>query len=217
MRMLSAKEANRIYFRQAYRIGRHGWATEKPSSYAVGFLRRLRRSAAGGRLLDLGCGEGRHAIAAAKLGFRVTAIDYEPLALRRARRFARQAGARGIVFQKADALSLPFSEAGFDIVLDCGCLHHQKKSDWPRYRAGLLRVLKPRGFFVLSVFSPRFYLFRGRRRPWHIAQGAYRRCFTRKDVLELFGRDFEIVGFVEEKGGQRGFWHVLMRCRQKPG
>ena len=136
--------------------------------------------------MDLGCGEGCHAIAAAKLGFRVTAVDYEPLALRRARRFARQAGARGIVFQKADALSLPFSDAGFDIVLDCGCLHHQKKSDWPAYRAGLLRVLKPRGFFVLSVFSPRFYLFRGRRRSWHIAQGAYRRYFTRKDVLELF-------------------------------
>jgi ubiquinone/menaquinone biosynthesis C-methylase UbiE len=215
--MLSAKQANRRYFRRAYRIGRHGWATEKPSSHAVGFLMRLRRSAAGERLLDLGCGEGRHAIAAAKLGFRVTAVDYEPLALRLARRFARQAGARGIVFQKADALSLPFSDEGFDIVLDYGCLHHQKKSDWPRYRAGLLRVLKPRGFFVLSVFSPRFQMFRGRRRPWHIAQGAYRRCFTRKDVLELFGRDFEIVGFVEEKDGQRGSWHVLMKRRQKPG
>ena len=214
--MRTAKQANRRYFREAYRNGHHGWATEKPSPYAVGFLRRLRQSAAGGRLLDLGCGEGRHAIAAAKLGFRVTAVDYEPLALRRARRFARQAGAKGIVFRKADVLSLPFSDAGFDIVLDYGCLHHQKKSDWPRYRAGLLRVLKPRGFFVLSVFSPRFCLFRGRRRPWHIARGAYRRCFARKDVLELFGRDFEILDFVEENGGQHGSWHVLMRRRRKP-
>jgi len=212
--MLSAKEANRRYFRQSYRSGQHGWATEKPSSYAMGFLGRLRLQVEGGRLLDLGCGEGRHAIAAAKLGFRVSAVDYEPLALRRARRFARQAGARGIVFRKADALRLPFSDAVFDIVFDYGCLHHQKKSDWPAYRGGLLRVLKPRGFFVLSVFSPRFQMFRGRRRPWHIAQGAYRRCFTRKDVLELFGRDFKIVGFVEEKDGQRGFWHALMRrCR----
>jgi len=215
--MLSAKQANRRYFRQAYRNGRHGWATKKPSPYAVGFLRRLRRTAVGGRLLDLGCGEGRHAIAAAKLGFKVTAVDYEPLALKRARRFAGQAGARGIDFRKADALRLPFPEAAFDIVLDCGCLHHQKKSDWPQYLAGLLRVLKPGGFFVLSVFSPRFYLFRGRRRPWHIAQGAYRRSFTRKGVGELFGRDFEVLAFVEEKDGRQGFWHVWMKRRWKPG
>jgi ubiquinone/menaquinone biosynthesis C-methylase UbiE len=166
--------------------------------------------------LDLGCGEGRHAIAAAKLGFRVTAVDYEPLALRWARRFASQAGARGIVFRKADALSLPFSDAGFDIVLDCGCLHHQKKSDWPRYRAGLLRVLKPRGFYVLSVFSREFPLFHGSPRPWHIAQGAYRRSFTRGDILELFGRDFEIVELLKEKGDHPGFWHALARRRAEP-
>jgi len=214
--MLSAKEASRRYFRQAYRIGRHGWATEKPSSYAVGFLRRLRRSAAGGRLLDLGCGEGRHAIAAAKLGFRVTAVDYEPLALGRARRFARQAGARGIVFRKADALRLPFSDAGFDIVLDYGCLHHQRKSDWSTYKAILLRVLGPRGFYVLSVFSREFPLFHGSRRPWHIAQGAYRRYFTRGNILELFGREFEIVELLKEKGDHPGFWHALMRRRAEP-
>jgi len=214
--MLSAKQANRRYFQQAYRIGQHGWATEKPSSYAAGFLRRLKRSIPGAKLLDVGCGEGRHAIAAAKLGFRVTAVDYEPLALRRARRFARQAGARGIVFRRADALSLPFSDAGFDVVLDYGCLHHQKKSDWPRYRAGLLRVLKPWGFFVLSVFSREFPLFHGSRRPWHIAQGAYRRYFTRGDILELFGRDFEVVELLKEKGDRPGFWHALMRRRAEP-
>jgi len=33
--------------------------------------------APGSSLLDLGCGEGRHALAAAKLGFSATAIDYE--------------------------------------------------------------------------------------------------------------------------------------------
>jgi len=211
--MPTADEANRRYFRQAYRTGRHGWAAVVPSPYATAFLKRLRRLAPGGRLLDVGCGEGRHAIAAAKLGFRVTAIDYEPLALKRARRFARAKQATDIRFREADVLCLPFADSCFDIILDYGCLHHQRKSDWPAYRAGILRILKPRGFYVLSVFSPRFFLFRGRRRPWHIAQGAYRRCFTRGDILALFGSSFDILELAEEKGDERGFWHALMRRR----
>ena len=209
----SADEANRNYFRQAYRTGRHGWGIQEPSPYAVEFLRRLAallpKNVPGGRLLDVGCGEGRHAIAAAKLGFQVTAIDFEPLALKRARRFAAQHGAKSTRFQVANMLALPFADSAFDIVLDYGCLHHQKKSAWPAYKANVLRVLKPGGFYVLSVFSPRFYLFHGSRRPWHIAQGAYRRYFTRRDLTRLFAGELRIMELTEEKGEHQGFWHLL--------
>jgi len=211
--MPTAREANRRYFENAYRTGEHGWAVEQPSPCAVRYLRRIRRETGAGRLLDLGCGEGRHAIAAARLGFRVTGVDFEPLALRRARRFARSAGAQGIVYRRADALSLPFGKAAFDVVLDFGCLHHQRKADWPAYQEGLLRVLKPEGHFVLSVFSPRFRLFEGGTRRWHIAFGSYRRCFTPEDIDELFGRDFEVIERHEERGEDGGFWHTLMRRR----
>ena len=214
--MLSAKRANRTYFRQAYLSGKHGWGVDRPSPQAVSFLRELRRLVKGVNLLDLGCGEGRHAIAAARLGFAVTAVDYEPLALRCARTRARTAGVSGIVFRRADALDLPFRGPAFNVVLDYGCLHHQKKEDWPAYVAGILRVLKPRGVLVLSVFSPRFYLFKGSR-PWHIAQGAYRRCFTPKDLRGLFGQDFRILKLVEERGDKGGFWHVLLRLCRRPG
>jgi len=211
--MSSAAKANRQYFRDAYRTGRHGWGVDDPSPYAVRFLTRLKRIMPGGRLLDIGCGEGRHAITASRLDFKVTAVDYEPLAIMRARRFAKEKGVKDIAFRTANILHLPAPETRFDVVLDYGCLHHQRKADWPAYKASVLRVLSADGFLVLSVFSPKFPLFRGRHRNWHIAQGAYRRCFTRRDVLGLFGREFEALEMIEENGVQHGFWHVLFRRR----
>ena len=211
--MISAREANRGYFRQAYRTGQHGWAVDVQSPYALEYLRRLKKIVPRGKLLDVGCGEGRHSIAAAKLGFRVTAVDFEPLALKRVRRFARQENANGIRFRQADVLRLPFPNASFDIVLDYGCLHHQRKSDWGAYMSSILRALKPQGYYVLSVFSPRFRLFHGSGRPWHIARGAYRRYFTRGDINALFGPHFEVMRMTEERGEGGGFWHVLMKRR----
>jgi 2-polyprenyl-3-methyl-5-hydroxy-6-metoxy-1,4-benzoquinol methylase len=213
--MLSAAKANREYFRNAYHTGEHGWAVEGPSPYAVKFLNRLKRIIPDGRLLDIGCGEGRHAILAARLGFKVTAVDYEPLALKRAQRFAKAEGAKGIAFRIANVLCLPPPKKGYDIVLDYGCLHHQKKSDWLAYKTSILRVLSPKGFFILSVFSPTFPLLRGSRQSWHIAQGAYRRSFTRHDISDLFSREFEVLEMIEENGGRHGFWHVLFRRRTK--
>jgi SAM-dependent methyltransferase len=214
--LLSSEKANRSYFREAYRTGKHGWAAEDPSPYAVKFLNQLKHLVPGGRLLDVGCGEGRHAIVASRMGFKVMGIDYERLALNRARRFAEARGAIEIVFRRANILCLPPSYSGFDIVLDYGCLHHQRKSDWRAYQSSILGVMAPQAFYVLSVFSPKFPLFHGSRRRWHIAHGAYRRSFTQRDIRGLFGCNFEVVEMIEENGGQHGFWHVLFRRRGSP-
>jgi SAM-dependent methyltransferase len=47
---------------------------------------------AGGRALDLACGEGRNAIWLAQRGWRVTAVDYSDVAIERARKLAAAAG-----------------------------------------------------------------------------------------------------------------------------
>jgi len=206
-------EANRRYFESAYRTGQHGWPETEASPYVLRFLSRVREAFSGGRLLDLGCGEGRHCLAAAKLGFQTVGLDYEPLALARARHLIPAGLRQRVTLCVGDVLNLPFEEAAFDVVLDYGCLHHQRKADWRRYRANLLRALKPHGFYILSVFSPRFHLFRGSSRPWHLAHGAYRRWFSHEEMLRLWEKDFELLDLIEERDNQRGMWHALFRRR----
>lgn len=104
------------YFEKAYETGEHGWPTTEPTPFVLRALRLIRRGAAPGRgrILDLGCGEGRHTLACAREGFDAVGLDYEPLAIRKARAFARRQKVRkGIRFRVGDAFRLPFPPDSF--------------------------------------------------------------------------------------------------------
>lgn len=210
---MTQASANRRYFAEAYRTGEHGWAVNGASPRVLRYLQRVAEIVPGGRLLDLGCGEGRHCLAAAQLGFTVTGVDFEPLALERARRLIPAEWQGRIDLRVGDVLNLPLADACADVVVDYGCLHHQRKADWPRYKESLLRVLAPRGFYLLAVFSPRFHLFHGSPRRWHLAHGAYRRCFTREELIALWEKEFVFLDLIEEHNEREGMWYALMRRR----
>jgi len=69
-----------------------------------------------GHALDLGAGEGRHAVWLARQGWRVTAVDFSPVALERTRRRAAAAGLE-IECVLADADDVDPPTGGFDLVL----------------------------------------------------------------------------------------------------
>lgn len=201
------------YFKKAYVAGKHGWPKEGVTPQVVEHLRRL-GPARGRAALDLGCGEGRHTILLSKRGYAVTALDYEPLALREARTAVRRAGARAR-FVRGDALALRFRPGTFDLVLDYGCFHHVLKRDWPVYRRNLERILRPGGHLLLSVFSMKFRHHPGERRtrPWLVHRGHYDHFFTRRTLRDALRGSFDILDVIEEHEGLNGFLHGLMRVR----
>ncbi len=67
------------------------------------------------RILDVGCGTGRHAIELARRGYAVTGIDLSGSQLARAREKAREAGV-SVEFLQRDARDFRFDTA-FDLVL----------------------------------------------------------------------------------------------------
>ena len=100
------------------------WADVWPSAQVLA-ARLLRERGAGRRLLELGCGAGLVASAAAVAGFEVTATDYYEDALR----FARvNAGANAhvrIATRHADWRDWPRALRGFDVVVASDVLYER--------------------------------------------------------------------------------------------
>lgn len=107
-----------------------------------------------GRVLDVGCGTGEHALMAAGLGLESTGVDLAPTAIRLARQKAKDRGidARFLVF---DALELASLGEQYDTVLDCGLFHVFDDDDRARFVEALRKATVPGGAYHVLVFSDR--------------------------------------------------------------
>ncbi|MER7458022.1 class I SAM-dependent methyltransferase [Micromonospora sp. NPDC126480] len=106
---------------------------------------------AGERVLDVACGNGNAALAAARRFCHVVGVDFVPALLDRARRRADAEGLE-VTFQEADAEALPFPDDSFDVVLStCGAMFAPDQEQTARE---LLRVCRPGGRIGMVNWTP---------------------------------------------------------------
>jgi SAM-dependent methyltransferase len=106
---------------------------------------------AGERVLDVACGNGNAALAAARRFALVTGVDYVPSLLDRAR---TRAAANGLALdlREADAEALPFADGAFDVVLSTfGVMF---TPDQVRAANELARVCRHGGRIALASWTP---------------------------------------------------------------
>ena len=110
----------------------------------------------GDRVLDMGCGGGRHAFALYRRGAHVTALDTDPAELKdvagmfaaMAEQGEAPAGATASAV-RGTAYALPFAADTFDYVVCAEVLEHLPQDS--RAMAELTRVLKPGGLMAVTV------------------------------------------------------------------
>lgn len=109
----------------------------------------------GARVLDVAAGNGNAALAAARRWCEVTASDYVPALLERARERA-VADRLPIEFRTADAEKLPFPDASYDVVLSTfGVMF---TPDQQRAASEMARVCRPGGKIGLANWTPESFI-----------------------------------------------------------
>lgn len=154
----------------------------------------------GDRLLDLGCGEGRHCINAYLLHDKIDVVGVDlsredlATAHQRLQPFLPESNApeaeKSFALYRANGLCLPFADNSFDKVICSEVLEHI-----PDYRAMLAeidRVLKPDGLLAISV--PRAWPERicwHLSAAYHLVKGGHIRIFN----AEALHREVSGLGF----------------------
>ena len=108
---------------------------------------------ASGRALEFGCGNGRNATYLARLGCAVDAVDFSAQAIKWAAERADRAGV-AVAFQCCSIFDARLTAGSYDLVYDCGCLHHLPPDRREAYISLVARALRPGGSYGLVCFRP---------------------------------------------------------------
>jgi len=112
------------------------------------------------KILDIGCGTGRHSLELTRRGYQLTGIDLSDSMLEKARVKALAQNLH-IDFQIHDARKLPFSEE-FDLaIMLCEGAFPLMETDEMNYRIlqSAARALKPNGKLIFTTLNGLFPLF----------------------------------------------------------
>ncbi len=156
------------------------------------------------RILDIGCGTGRHAIELARRGYAVVGIDLSGSQLQRAGEKAAALGVR-VDFRRHDARSLPFSgEFGLAIML-CEGAFALMETDEMNFRIlqGVASALKPGGKFIFTTLNGLFPLFHSVRE-FFAARKQEGGAEYRDNTFDLMTfRDHNLTTFVDDRGNKK--------------
>ena len=112
------------------------------------------------KILDIGCGTGRHSIELTKRGYQIIGIDLSESQLKRAREKAKEQELE-IDFQKHDARTLPF-ESEFDfVIMLCEGGFSLMETDEMNFEIlkNATKALKSNGKFIFTTLNGLFPLF----------------------------------------------------------
>ena len=150
------------------------------------------------KILDLGCGTGRHIIYFAKNNFDVYGIDIAEEGIKITKEWLKkeklQANLKiGSIYEK-----LPYKDNFFDAVISTSTIHHARIKKIQKTIQEIERVLKPKGLIFITVRKRKF-----------------RRFYPKLTIIEKYGKQkarYKVIAprtYVPIEGGEKGLIHNL--------
>lgn len=134
-------------------LRRKEYSPEKPDEIVVNFVSILERRRAK-RVLDLGCGAGRHVIYVARRGFDAYGADISETGLKLTKERLRNRKLKAEIM-KCDMKLMPYINSYFDAVICVSAIYHQRLREIRETISGIHRVLKAKGLFLVNFHSVR--------------------------------------------------------------
>lgn len=106
------------------------------------------------KVLDLGCGVGRHAAYFASRGYETWALDGSETGVEHARKLAEKTGL-SIDFEVGLMTDLPYGDAMFDYVISFNVIYHGDQKTVAKAVSEIRRTLKPGGIYQGTMLSKR--------------------------------------------------------------
>lgn len=145
------------------------------------------------RLLDVGCGTGRHSIELATRGYRVVGIDLSPSLLDKAREKASQNNLT-IDFQQHDARDLPFNNEFDAVLMLCEGGFPLMETDEMNFEIlkRVTRSLKEKGKFIFTTLNGLFPLF-------HSVEAFFSSAAPQEGNASYHSNQFDLMTFRDHK------------------
>ena len=151
------------------------------------------------RILDLGCGSGRHVVYLARNRFSVYGLDSSPEGIRMTRARLKDEGLKADLRLQSMTKPLPFKDSFFDAVISVQVIHHATLAEIRKVVKEIARVRKKDGVVFVTVpkLSNQAEAFQeiepGTFIPLDgLEKGLPHHFFTLEELRELF-KDFEIT------------------------
>ena len=163
------------------------------------------------KILDIGCGTGRHAIELTKRGYNVTGVDLSEDQIKRAREKAKEAGVT-IDFQIQDARNLPF-DSEFDLaIMLCEGGFSLMETDEMNFEIlkNATKALKSKGKLIFTTLNGLFPLFHSVREFYESA-GKKGGAVCKSIFFDLMAfRDHNRVEFEDDAGNKK-----VLECNER--
>jgi SAM-dependent methyltransferase len=188
----------------------HEFTVER-AAREVGFVERALTLRPGDAVLDLCCGQGRHAVLLAKRGYRVTGQDLNHEYLDIAAESARVAGF-GMETVRSDMRVIPFAER-FDAIINMFTAFGYLESEEEDLRVlqAIARALKPGGRLLMDLLNREWVVANYAEKDWHAGEDGT--LYLERRRLDLAtSRNHVTFTAVSPQGGRRevGGHHVRL-------